>query len=171
MTTFFGLTMAFCLLWSFWKRKHNSYAELVFRTQLFELRDELRRLAIDGKVDAENQLFDYYDYSLSKTIEMSHSLTLFYVITFKIRAESDDNYIEASNRVSEMITEQNDSNLNGIRERWVTAMAEYVSEQHKISFGILVAIFRPLGMLRGMSNAFRKGIDSIVISPALSLKY
>ncbi len=144
--------------------------EQKFKYKVYELRDRFRRMAIEGKVDASSDYFDYFDYTLSRAISQSYSLTIFYIVMLYLRNMSQVDS-EESLALKKMLHEQLKANpeLAALHAEYLYALAQYVIKQHY--FTIRLVLF-PLakgliGATRGRA-AFDKFIESHLTFPETS---
>src|SRR5437016_939825 len=87
MIYFFGIPIITLIVFLIYKKLNNRYQEQVFKSRMFSLRDELRNLAIDGKVSAHCIEFDYIDFSISTNIQQSYFITLLYISMLETKHE------------------------------------------------------------------------------------
>ena len=55
-------------MFSVFRELFIDYHTKEFKYKLFQLRDDLRMLAINGNIDVNNWVFEYYDSTISKII-------------------------------------------------------------------------------------------------------
>lgn len=119
----------------------QNYNERKFRYKLFAIRDRLRRLEIEGKIDHKNRIFDFYDLSLSKMINESYYITAFYVIMLSIKQKDNVKL----NQIKALIDLETDKipELKVIRQAQTKAVAKYIRNQHFVTFILLKFLLAP----------------------------
>jgi len=63
----FGCAMIALILYWRWRNLYYTRLTQESRYEIYRLRDELRRSAIEGKVDSQSEMFDFIEYVLCKT--------------------------------------------------------------------------------------------------------
>jgi hypothetical protein len=120
-------------------------------------------LAIEGKVDACSEEFEYLDFSISKSIQKSYLLTLFYLSALTIKHakfKSDiDHYKKTYGELLEKIL-LND-HLRQINNQRNRILKEYIVSQNKITFFIVKHV---LSIIIGINKFQRVIKDKIAYS-------
>ncbi|MEO7048982.1 MAG: hypothetical protein ABI091_27005 [Ferruginibacter sp.] len=170
MVNIFALFILAMIVIIVYRKLNNRYQETVFKTNLYELRDELRLLTIERNVDPYSNEFDYVDHSISKAIEISYYFTFFYIIFNQIKhdkamkdiQEYRDRYDIYQEKIKNNIfLYQIDRKKNKfihhylIKQNYITRF--FVLSLYKISFGITKSKF-----------LFTKKIDAVKFLPETS---
>src|SRR5260221_7209577 len=101
MIVFIVLFVFFAL--AFWRRMHQTYELSKFRFRMFELRDRLRMLVIDQKLDCQSWEFRVFENSFSRMIHDAYYFTLFRMIVLSLRNERAEGQIEFNEHLSEAV--------------------------------------------------------------------
>lgn len=163
MIYLFGILVLLFFLLLIYRKLNNKYQENKFRYRYHKLRDDLRRLAIDGKVASGSDEFDYLDFSISKSIQKSYLLTLFYLFALTIKHAKFKSDLEHYKKTYDELLEKIKSNdhLRIINERRNKILSDYIIGQNKITFFIVKNI---LSIIIGI-NKFKMVIkDKIAYS-------
>lgn len=123
----------------------------------------MRRLAIDGKVDPCSEEFDYLDFSISKLIQKSYLLTLFYLFALTIKHARIKSDIEHYKKTYDELLEKIKSNdhLRLINERRDKILSDYIVGQNKITFFIVKHV---LSIIIGINKLKKVIKDKIAYS-------
>ena len=127
----FGPLIVVLFVLAVWRRLHHRYASLKFKYKLFELRDRLRRMAIEGEIDCDSWIFSYFDTSFSKAIQSYYWITMFRMFVLAVKHE-DDPALERFRTRMEAEVGQNKS-LKDLQDEYIEAAKIYMIEQHKVS--------------------------------------
>jgi hypothetical protein len=166
MITFFSISILVLFLIAYWRKMHNTFAEKKFKAELYQLRDELRFLAIQGKVDSKSVIFDYLDYTFSKTIKNSYQYTLFYIISLNFVHQKDKNTIELSEKLFKKINEN--PNLESITIRFLNIVRTYVRDQHFTTFVFLKFVLTPIMGVQTLMQKYKDINESALFLPETS---
>lgn len=131
MTTFFTISILILVVLGVWRKFHQSKANLKFKYDLYTLRDELRMMAYEEKIDNNSQIFDYFDYSLSKAISESHYITLFRVIALMFKHVHDEEFHKSFKQLERETNKYPE--LVSIKKRYNCAIQDYILDQHFVS--------------------------------------
>lgn len=131
-----ALLIGILILFLAWRRMHQRAAQERFEYRIYALRDRLRRLVIDGKLNCNSELFQYYDATFSKIIEESYYLTFFYILLLKIAHYDDETIKEVLAEIEKKC--QDYPQMQEIREEYLAAARAYLVEQHMITFKFLL---------------------------------
>jgi uncharacterized membrane protein YbaN (DUF454 family) len=166
----FAIVTFTLLAFNIYKKLNNRYQEELFRSSLYELRDELRMLAITKKVKAHNIEFDYLDYSISKTIQESYFITLFYVVSLEVlhkRHESNiKNYKEGYEVLISNIDKNEDLKKIFIKKQILTN--KYLSGQNRLTKFIFRIIKKCYKGIFDLKKYFKQKVSEINYYPELS---
>ncbi len=161
------IIIGFLAILSLWRKLHQSYKERKFKYRVYGLRDELRRLVIEGKLSADNWIFEYYDKTFSIAICQSYYLTLFRLLMLKRIHFGDAELNEMKNKVD--VETSKNPELVKIREKYLRATEKYIVGQHFVSFLTLILPF--ITAILGtklITAAGRKFITNILVFPETS---
>ena len=152
---------------SIWQRYHHKYLMTKFKYQIYSLRDRLRFLAINSKVDCESWVFDYFNHSFSKSIRSSYYITLFRLFILSIIHKNDKNLDNFYDQLMDEISKN--EHLQKIQEEYVEAVKSYIIGQHFISTTFFI---KPLSQLiLGATKAaqeLNRQLKGILIYPETS---
>ena len=147
------LTLTFL---AFWRAAHLKYVSLKFKYRLYELRDELRTLAINQEVDCDNWLFEYFDRSLSKAISQHYHITLFWLASLGYKYRNDKDLHELSRIITSEFKKV--PKIGKIRKEYLEALTEYIEDQHYVTHILVKPV---IVVFIGASNAAKKVNDWI----------
>lgn len=159
------LLLVFCM--ALIRKFHHNYVQLKFKYRVFALRDRLRRIALMGDIEIDDQLFDYYDKSFSKAISKSYYLTLFHVSLLAVKYYNQKEIIE----LEEYLIEQTKKNkkLQEIHNDYLMALREYLISQHYISIYLFILPVAKLAIgTHVVKKRFNQLLESILIFPETS---
>ncbi|HEY9005119.1 MAG TPA: hypothetical protein VIM75_03250 [Ohtaekwangia sp.] len=134
MITILFIVVVALLAISVARRMHHKLLEKKFTNKLYELRDRLRYLAINGSV--ENWVFQCLDYSFSKTINEAYYTTLLNLFVTKEKVEDTDGFREFHEKLQASI--HSNKELKQIIDGYNKAIWEYVRDQHIIGFTFFI---------------------------------
>jgi hypothetical protein len=156
MTTLFATILSLLFVIAFWRWIHISYEHRKFQYKVYELRDRLRLLAINGELESNSLIFDYLDFSFSKMIRKSYDISFFYMFCLNIIHPKNKEII---NLLDEINTEINKSeSLKKINTDYINALKTYLKEQHYVSF---ILFLRPVSRLMLGNNTAQKRYQDI----------
>ncbi|MBL7790882.1 MAG: hypothetical protein JNK77_01065 [Saprospiraceae bacterium] len=148
------LIFAVSLLALTWRRLHKQNLEDKFELRLFALRDELRRMAIEGKIDSDSPVFLHYDYSFSKMINERYYISLVYLGLLTHRYKDNEEIKEYKKYI-----EQNADYavVKDIRSKFDEILNEYLIGQHFVS----IQLIKPFLALFSLATYFQKRFHEI----------
>jgi hypothetical protein len=100
------------------------------RYKLFNLRDILRRAAIDRTVDPNSWLFDYLDTSLTRAAGMLASLNLFEIAYFAAQAGDEAIAIRVRSLNVEL-NHKGNSRFRAVHEGFQKCILDFLEERHR----------------------------------------
>lgn len=156
MVTFYAISIAIIFLLAFWRKMHQRYHWLVFKYKVYALRDQLRTLAYQGKIDKESWIFEYYDNTFSKAIGKSYYITGFYVSMLAYKYKDDEEFIQLKRKIS--IETKSNPVLEELTDSFVLAVKKYIREQHFVSITCIIAPI--LILLYGTQKVTQKFTES-----------
>ena len=104
------------------------------RFKLFNLRDLLRRAAIDRTIDPGSWLFDYLDTSLTRSASRIASLNLF-EIAYIATCVGDEGITTRMRSLNLELNRKGNSRFRSIQEGFQKCILEFLAERHR-AFGI-----------------------------------
>ena len=115
---------------TYWLSRNLYYdrLETEYSYKYYKLRDKLRRLAIEGKVDKNDWGFDYLDLSLSKTVNKIGSINLFVSVFLTLKHRKDEKYIQFCRNVAKKMKEN--ELFNEIFVEYGKLSSQYVIGRH-----------------------------------------
>ena len=151
-----------------WRYKHHAYVAMRFKYTLYNLRDRLRMLAIHGILSTDHWAFDYLDSTLSKSISKHKFLTLFSLVFLHRKYKDDKNLFQLSEQLE--LEFDKCPQLKEIQKEYTAAIAEYITEQHFVSYYVFI---RPiLAVVFGtkmLMNKISQYSNSALIYPETSI--
>ncbi len=167
MVTFFGVSVSILLLWAITRKMYLALVSRRFRYKIFELRDRLRRLAIEEKVDKDSWVFEYYDKSFSKTITDYYYLTAFRLFGSAVKMKGDKEFEEFSVKLESELEKNHD--VKKIVDEYYSAVANYVFNQHNISMKFfIIPILSPIIGMHNLGRGFNAWSNKAINTPDLS---
>ena len=135
MINTFAILLLLLLVILVYRKLNNRYQETKFRYKLHRLRYELRNLAIEKKVEAKSKEFDYTDFSLSKSLQESYYITLFYLISLQVKHNNAIKDLEHYKNIYESLNEKisNNKYLKEINFKRNLITWEYIMNQNKLT--------------------------------------
>jgi len=118
-------------VWAVLRRFHHRFVALKFKYRLYELRDELRRDAIQGGIDKDSWLFNYFDNTLSVQISQSYKLTLFRAIYLHFLYSENAEINTFRKKLDEELAQN--SKYQDLYDRYAAALISYMFYQHDVS--------------------------------------
>lgn len=166
--TAFGTVFLVLVFLIFWRKVHIEYHTLLFKYKLYALRDKLRNLAIEGKIDSNNWIFDYYDNTLSKFVNQAYYVTLFRIVMLVLKnggAKELSVFASKVNAEVEKIPE-----LKSIQQEFVLACGKYIKEQHKIPYKCVAKpiIIPFIGGIAIFAKKFNMYLNALLVFPETS---
>lgn len=163
----FGIFFFAIFLLAIWRRFHVHNSHVKFRHTLYALRDELRMKAIQGEIDSDFWLFNYYDKTISKQISNTYYITIFFIVS---SAELHRNDEKLKNfRVELNNTLKKQPFYSDLDIRLKAATLELIKEQHYVSINfILTPILMPILGGITMYKAAKHELSQISSLPELS---
>jgi hypothetical protein len=129
MTTLIITLISLLMYW----RIRNLYYETVgieHRHDLYSLRDKLRRLVIDNKIDKSDPAFYYLDNSISKTIKKIHCINLYSIIIFN-RINKDNEFLKQNRKKVNHIINRN-KHSKEIYQEYGIIVLNFILKKHYI---------------------------------------
>jgi hypothetical protein len=170
MVTIFAVSVLAMLVIIVYRKLNNRYQETIFKNGLYELRDELRLLALNKKVNIKSTAFDYMDFSITKAINKSYYFTMFYIIVNQIKHEKSmkdiDEYRVIYNNLNKEISANKD--LLSINRKKNILIHRYIAGQNLITFYIFEKVFQLVFSLKKIKCYIKNKIDSINFLPETS---
>lgn len=150
-----------------WRRMHLKEIQLKFELELFALRDKLRIGVMKGKISNHDPLFDYFDKTISRTIKNSYYITMFRIIALMVVHFHNKRTKEISIKLSEDIHD-NEFVKNEIAPELYRIIAEYLIDQHKVSYYLL----SPFAFVAGaFAKLKRRVVESVFVLPETAEPY
>ena len=164
MTTVVGIIFLLLLILSFWRRMHQMLVDKEFRYKVFSLRDDLRKLALTGKVKTDSWIFRYLDVSFSRAINESYYLTLIRVMVLRLRYQHDPGYEEFEKKFHLALDENQE--LKKLLNLYYQALHSYLANQHYIGYHFFMkpAIVVLIGA-HTASKKLKEGIELTLYYP------
>lgn len=167
MVLFFGISVTLLLLWALTRKLYLSFISRKFRYRIFELRDDLRRLAIDGKVDKDAWVFDYFDKSFSKSIAEYYYITAFRLVGSSMRIKGDEEFEKFSRKLDNEL--EKNEHVKELVEKYYSIVADYVFNKHSISMKyFILPIFAPIVGMNNLVRGFKAWSDNAINTPDMS---
>lgn len=158
MVTFYAISLILVLLFIIYKRLNNNYQEEKFRYKMHRLRDNLRKLAIDGHVNSKSQEFDYLDFSISKEIEAGYFLTITYLIMIFLKHKNRSDLDSYKIKWEKVVLKINSNPaLKEISDEKTRITLDYLMGQNKL---ILLVGRNCLHMIYEFSSIKNKSYDN-----------
>lgn len=170
MITVFAVVSYSLIVFLVYKKLNNRYQQELFKRRMYELRDELRMLAIDKKVKGYSQEFDYLDYSISKTIEQSYYITLFYIAFLELKHSHNLKNIKAYKAGYEALLERICSNdeLKIIFNKKNIYVTQYLAGQNRFTKAIYKFLKIILAGAFNLHKSFKQKVAEVNYFPELS---
>jgi hypothetical protein len=170
MVNIFAVSIITMLLIIVYRKLNNRYQETIFRNGLYKLRDELRLLALDKKVDVKSTAFDYTDFSITTAITKSYYFTVFYITINEIKHEKSkkdiDEYREIYNNLNKEISANKDLLL--INRKRNILVRQYITGQNRMTIYIFEKIFQLIFGIKKIKGFIKNKVDSINFLPETS---
>jgi hypothetical protein len=153
-----------------YRKLNNRYQETLFKNRLYELRDELRLLALDKKVNVKSTAFDYMDFSITTATSKSYYFTLFYIFINELKHQKAKKDIEEYREIYNNLNREISANsyLSEINKRRNIATYQYIIGQNKITFYIFDKIFQLIFGIKKIKSYIKNTIDSQNFLPETS---
>jgi hypothetical protein len=170
MVTTFSILSITLIVFMIYRKWNNKYQEAIFREKLFELRDKLRNLAIEKKINKKSKEFDYIDFSISKNIEDSYFFTLFFIIRLEIRYKSQIEELHNYKEIFERIQTNINSNeyLKEIFIEKNKIIMNYVFGQIPVTVFIVRSISRLISKASSLRRLIKMRLSEVNYLPELS---
>jgi len=139
------------------RKMHQRYVLASYRYRVFALRDELRGLAIDKKIDSNSFAFEYFDKMFSRTISDAYYVTLFHIVAVGFRSPNILRNKEFEAQYAGALNSSND--VRRIVEKFYGVSAEYVFGQHWVTFNLFI---KPVFKMAWGGFALRQRIKFVV---------
>lgn len=131
MNTLFFITVSLFLAW--WTR--NLYFRNLtskYRYKLHQLRNELITKLILGEVSKDSDLFDFIDYSVSKSIQYLDCFNLYTMAFISIKAYKNQEFLDFKDDIAREIEE--DKALHTIYAKLNHLTYEFIKKRFLVSF-------------------------------------
>jgi hypothetical protein len=170
MVYVYAITLLLMIVIIMYRKFNNRYRELEFKIRLYELRDNLRSLAIEEKVNVSTREYDYTDFSITKAIEDSYYFTLFYVFVNEIKHEITKKDIEGYRLMFNEINEKIQANvyLKEINFKRNRLIWDHIYHQNLITIFLFKHLFLLIFGINHLRNFFKKKISNFSILPETS---
>lgn len=141
-----GVTIVLIILRSMIHRR----LELKYKYTVYSLRDDLRSLAIDGKIDVNDWLFHYTDNALSFHVRERKYNSLFMLVLLAVKHTNDKTYLNTIEKIK--MEAKRNPEISNILERFNSAHQDYIIKQHTISLNVLILpILAPFNIVNRVS--------------------
>jgi len=100
------------------------------RFRLYALRDDLRECVMDGRISANNWVFQYLDSSIAKTIDFLGNLTLWTAVANVEKHRHDERLARASFHLENELKKTENECLSGVRDGYVESLMTFFKERH-----------------------------------------
>lgn len=158
MTTIIVGLLIVCFLLAYWKKFNNANSQLRFEAELFRLRDELRWLAIEGKIKSDNPVFELYDKAFSYSIRDSYFFTIFFLSLIRSQSEVNSKEFKDFKRKVKFLS-SSFPELEEIKDEYDIVLRNYLLQQHRVSFRIISTCLYPMSFFKRESNKVRENIS------------
>ena len=150
--------LVICFLLAYWKRLNNQNAKLRFEAELFQLRDKLRWLVIEKKLNSDSPLFELYDKTFSYSIRDSYYFTIFFLnfVGTKRKRNSED-FKKFKKKIKFLSLDIPE--LNEIKNDYNKALKVYLIQQHIVSFWIITTCLYPISFIKKKVNKVKEGVN------------
>ncbi len=166
MISFIALFLSATLLLALLRRAHHSQSELVFRHEVFTLRDKLRLLAIQGKIDKNDWPFEYFDYTFSKAVRDSYFITFLRLAILSHLHEKDERVTMAKKEIDAACSVN--PHLDKLYSEYINAVVNHIRRQHKISEGIYECCQYIFGNMKIIKEYVVRQFKDIFFFPEIS---
>ncbi len=172
MTNLLGYSLLFLFVLIVYKKLNNRFQEEKFRFKLHRLRNDLRNLGIEKKIDVNSNEFDFLDFSISKSIQQSYSISLFYLMALDLKhrtgiAKEDlDSYKKTYAQLLHNINR--DSYLKEIEIKRNAILKEYITNQNKVTLFFVIYVIVLLFSIKWIKSKVKEIISSINYLPETS---
>ena len=135
MTAIFLICVTLFIL-SVWRRFHHQLAEKKFKYRMFALRDRLRRMAIEEKIDCNHWYFRYMDRSFSHSIRDAYFLTLFRILWAGSKMKYEKSFVDFMRKLR--VAEEEHPEVRQLLVQYQRDLHEYLVDQHYIGYTIFI---------------------------------
>ena len=154
-------------VFAFWRKMNNSYSNLLFKYEIYKIRDQLRAKAIANEIPSDNWVFYYFDKSLSKTIAESYYITLFRMIVLVVLHGADEKLLEFNKKFQNEI--EKNPELKSIHSSYMNSIKKYIISQHYVSIQYIIKpVLSPLVGTTRLASIFTKWARELLIFPETS---
>jgi len=152
----------------YWRARNLYYRRLTleYRFKLYKLRDKLRWLAINEKIDKNNWVFDYMDTSISKTISIMDNMNLVFLLVIAIKNRNRKELVEFNKSVN-VVVDKN-KYLSEIFFEYGNLNIEFLMKKHYWITLIIGSIGASVGAFNWAKNKFEFSALSIRVYPETS---
>lgn len=151
-----------------WRRHHHRLAEQQFRYEVYSLRDRLRRLAIEGKLDCNSRVFDFLDLSFSKAIKDHYYMTIFRLVALGKKHSKDMRFKKAYEEVMKEITLNPNNELLEIKNQYEQVVLKYIISQHFVTIKCIEPLFAFFDTAAKSKRKFKEITKSVSYLPETS---
>lgn len=117
--------------------------KLDIKFQLFALRDELRNAAIAGEVPYNN-LFDYMDTTLTRTIESLDDVNPWYAVGYLWHHKNDPTFRQAQGKLKEAFRRSENKNIADVYNKYIQELFQFLKRRHPLSLPVAAIVFAML---------------------------
>jgi hypothetical protein len=155
----------------YWKARNMYYnhLELQFRYKLQSLRDQLRAMVLDNRMNQDDILFEYIDTSISKAMRKVASMHLLIVFILSIKHHKNKEFLTFNKRIQERL--KTNPNAAHIYKEYGSIIIWFFFKKHFIIksvlfvFGILLA---SLDTFTSKRAAIQEVIENFRVYPETS---
>lgn len=158
------LIFAFLLTFSYLRMLRQRSISLESKYALYSLRDELRELAIDGKVDPRNWVFNYLDSSISVSIDRMNNISLWSLFAVAITHKQTKSEIARKKNLELGLSRSPE--LKRVYDQFGVILVVTTLEKHKYSIlTLLMPISGTITALGYIKQRIEKTILNLRIIP------
>lgn len=151
-------------------RQRRLFLYRKYELALFRLRDKLRDLAIEGKIDADDWTFHYLDSSFSKMTNRFKMLNIFHAIYLRNQHINDTKIIAFGKHLNLELS-KNES-LKQVYTEYNKILSSYMVEKHIVMFSVgAVAVYtyiKSKSKIAAMTFNAKESIQNLTILPETS---
>ena len=161
--------LAILILLAIGRHLYHRYLEIKFKYTLYKLRDRVRFLCVEDKLKSSDWIFNYFDLTISKTINESYSITLFTLISLDfINNSSEDKKLQNFSEKFEKATDEVPE-LIEIKNDFIQAIKNYTVKQHFVTELILTPIVGAIIGTRNLKSKLNKWSKDSLVFPETSV--
>jgi len=137
--------------------------------RLYDLRDQLRELAIDEKIDKQSWQFKYLDGSISKTVHELQYINIFATLFLVKRYNKDTNFGVYKLFIGKSMSDN--AYTQFIYDEYGEIIFNYVISKHFILLGIVLCLAMAIRQVENIKEKLKKSIGYFRIIPETSKVY